>query len=125
MDLFGKILVCVNFGLSLLMAGVGGAVLYYRVDWTDTPAAADGSTPAGELVARNERVQQSQGQLPAADAAWRRPGRRCRRWRTRRQTGQGLVRRGARAPADRPEQEADLRGEIRRRDGPFPTPTRG
>jgi hypothetical protein len=70
MDLFGKTLVLVNFGLSLMMAAIGGAALYYRVDWTDAQAAADGSAPAGELAARLERVNQLKGAIPPVDAMW-------------------------------------------------------
>ena len=66
MDLFGKTLVLVNFGLSLMMAAIGGAALYYRVDWTDAPAAADGSTPPGELVGRLEKVNQLRGAIDAS-----------------------------------------------------------
>ncbi len=46
-------------------------MLYYRVDWSDAPAAADGSVPAGELVARKERLQKAQQLLPPAEADWR------------------------------------------------------
>jgi len=71
MDLFGKTLVLINFGLSLMMAAVGGAVLYYRVDWADTPAAPDGSAPAGEIVARLDAVSKLKGVVPSVDSAWR------------------------------------------------------
>jgi hypothetical protein len=71
MDLFGKILVVVVFGLSLMMAAVGGVVLYYHVDWSDNPAAPDGSAPAGELVQRIAKVKQLQGLVAPADLAWR------------------------------------------------------
>ena len=71
MDLFGKILVLVVFGMSLLMAAVGGVMFYYRVDWSDTPAAADGSTRAGELVAREENVDKLRGKVDSANKrAW-------------------------------------------------------
>jgi hypothetical protein len=79
MDLFGKILVFVNLGLSLMMAAVGGAMLYYRVDWSDAPATAD--TPAGELLGREEKLDvlrgkatgnsRQPGQIDAACVAWR------------------------------------------------------
>ncbi len=68
MDLFGKILVFATFGLSLMMAAVGGVVVWNRVDWTDAPATAD--QPAGELVARIQRLKDAQGLLPPADKAW-------------------------------------------------------
>ena len=71
MDLFGKILVVVTFGMSLMMAAVGGAVLYYHIDWSNNPAAADGSAPAGELVARAAKVKQLQGFVGPAELAWR------------------------------------------------------
>ncbi len=70
MDLFGKILVVVNFGLSLLMAAIGGAVLYYRVDWSNNPASADQPEP-GELVGWIAKVAKAQGLVPAADVSWR------------------------------------------------------
>jgi hypothetical protein len=71
MDLIGKFLVVVVFGLSLMMAAVGGAVLYYHIDWSNNPAAADGSAPAGELVPRIAKVKQLQGLVGPADLAWR------------------------------------------------------
>jgi hypothetical protein len=71
MDLIGKILVVVVFGLSLMMAAVGGVVLYYHVDWSDNAAAPDGSAPAGELVQRIAKVKQLQGLVAPADLAWR------------------------------------------------------
>ena len=71
MDLFGKILVLANFALSLMMAAVGGAVLYYRVDWSDAPADAATGAPAGELVARIAEVKKLQALVTPADAAWR------------------------------------------------------
>jgi hypothetical protein len=67
MDLIGKILVVVVFGLSLMMAAVGGAVLYYHIDWSNNPAAADGSAPAGELVQRIAKVKQLQGLVGPAE----------------------------------------------------------
>ncbi len=69
MDLFGKILVLVNFGLSLLMAAVGGAVLYYRVDWSNNPATGDQPVP-GELVARMAKVKEAQALVAPAGVAW-------------------------------------------------------
>jgi hypothetical protein len=85
MDLFGKTLVVVNLGLSLMMAAVGGAVLYYHVDWTDNAATAD--QPAGLLAPREEQYEKlsgfvlneqsraydkrTPGLIDAADAAWR------------------------------------------------------
>ncbi len=69
MDLFGKILVFVNFGLSLLMAAVGGAVLYYRVDWSNSAATADQPVP-GELVARMAKVAKAQSLVAPAGVAW-------------------------------------------------------
>ena len=74
MDLIGKILVVVVFGLSLMMAAVGGAVLYYHVDWSNNPAASDGSAPAGELVHRIAKVKQLQGLVGPAELAWREAG---------------------------------------------------
>jgi hypothetical protein len=71
MDLIGKILVVVVFGMSLMMAAVGGAALYYHIDWSDNPAAPDGSAPAGELVARIAKVKQLQALVGPADLAWR------------------------------------------------------
>jgi hypothetical protein len=71
MDLLGKILVVVTFGMSLMMAAVGGAVLYYHIDWSNNPAAPDGSAPAGELVQRIAKVKQLQGLVAPADIAWR------------------------------------------------------
>jgi hypothetical protein len=71
MDLIGKILVVVVFGVSLMMAAVGGAVLYYHVDWSNNPAAPDGSAPAGELVPRIAKVKQLQGLVGPAELAWR------------------------------------------------------
>ncbi|HVS34152.1 MAG TPA: hypothetical protein VMS17_01140 [Gemmataceae bacterium] len=68
MELLGKILVIATLGLSLLMAAIGGAVYFYRVDWTDTKATAD--QPAGELVARQEKVKQAAALLAPADKAW-------------------------------------------------------
>ncbi len=71
MDLFGKILVLVNFAISLMMAAIGGTVLYYRVDWSNNPADATTGAPAGELVARIARVKELQGLVTPADPAWR------------------------------------------------------
>jgi hypothetical protein len=71
MDLIGKTLVVVVFGMSLMMAAVGGAALYYHIDWSDNPAASDGSAPAGELVARIAKVKQLQALVGPADLAWR------------------------------------------------------
>jgi hypothetical protein len=71
MDLIGKILVVVVFGLSLMMAAIGGAVLYYHVDWSNNPAASDGSAPAGELVQRIVKVKQLQGLVGPAELSWR------------------------------------------------------
>ena len=71
MDLFGKILVLINFGLSLVMAAVGGAVLYYRVDWSDAPAPPDGSAPEGELVHRIAKIKEVLALVRPAEAAWR------------------------------------------------------
>ncbi len=71
MDLFGKILVLANFALSLVMAAVGGAVLFYRVDWSDAPADAATGAPAGELVARIAKVKELQALVTPADAYWR------------------------------------------------------
>jgi hypothetical protein len=71
MDLIGKILVVIVFGLSLMMAAVGGAVLYYHIDWSNNPAAPDGSAPAGELVQRIAKVKQLQGLVGPAELAWR------------------------------------------------------
>jgi hypothetical protein len=67
--LLGQFLVLVNFGLSLAMASVAGAVLYYRVDWTDTPATAD--QPAGELVQRIARLKEARSAIAPNDLAWR------------------------------------------------------
>ena len=47
MDLFGKILVLVNFAISLMMAAIGGAVLYYRVDWSDNAGDPATGVPPG------------------------------------------------------------------------------
>lgn len=71
MDLFGKILVLVTFGASLMMAAVGGAVLYYRVDWSNNAADSATGAPAGELVARIARVKELQGMVGPADTSWR------------------------------------------------------
>ncbi len=69
MDLIGKTLVVVVFGLSLMMAAVGGAVLYYHVDWSNNPASAD--APAGELVARIAKVKELQALVGPAELSWR------------------------------------------------------
>lgn len=71
MDLFGKILVLANFALSLVMAAIGGAVLFYRVDWSDARADATTGAPAGELVARIAKVKELQAMVTPADAYWR------------------------------------------------------
>lgn len=67
--LIGQFLVMLNFGLSLAMASVAGAVLYYRVDWTDTPATAD--QPAGELVRRIQKLKDARAVIAPNDLAWR------------------------------------------------------
>jgi len=71
MDLFGKILVLANFALSLMMAAIGGAVLFYRVDWSDAPTDAATGAPPGELVARIAKVKELQALVTPADAYWR------------------------------------------------------
>jgi hypothetical protein len=58
-----------NFGLSLAMAAVAGAVLYYRVDWTDTPGTPD--QPAGELVKRIQKLKDARAEIGPNDLAWR------------------------------------------------------
>src|SRR4051812_46322684 len=54
MTKFGKILVFLDLGLSLLL--MTWAINFYlaRIDWTDT--AAKGDQPAGELVARKAKI---------------------------------------------------------------------
>ena len=123
MDLFGKILVLANFALSLMMAAVGGAVLYYRVDWSDTPADAATGAPAGELVARIAEVKKLQALVTPADAAWRKARASLLAQEERRKGDRDLVRGRAGTSQDRRRlEDADSRGGFRQ--GRRPRPTR-
>ncbi len=72
MDLFGKILVLANFALSLMMAAIGRAVLYYRVDWSDAPANAATGRPGrrtGRGIAKVKELQAA-GDRPTPPGEW-------------------------------------------------------
>ena len=69
MTLLGKILVFVNFTLSMLAAAWACALYSTSVDWSGNPAKGD--QPPGELAVRKNRLQELQAGLRPAEARWR------------------------------------------------------
>src|SRR4051794_26591166 len=69
MTMFGKVLVFVNFTLSVLAFGWAFMLYASRTDWSTNKA--QGTRPAGELVARQEAVKNAWDTFPPAQAAYR------------------------------------------------------
>jgi hypothetical protein len=85
----GKALVLINAAFSLVLAAAAAALLYYRVDWSNsldpgaTPSEnaaarikaardylAQGKEPAGELVRREVRLDDFRNAVRPAESAW-------------------------------------------------------
>jgi hypothetical protein len=73
MTLFGKILVLVNFGLSVMVLVWAMAMYYGHIDWTDAKGDPNKvpPVPPGELKVRKDRVAEALAALGAADVSWR------------------------------------------------------
>ena len=73
MTLFGKILVLVNFGLSVMVLVWAMALYFGHIDWTDAKGEPSKSPPVppGELKVRKDRVTDALAALGSADASWR------------------------------------------------------
>jgi hypothetical protein len=69
MTLLGKILVFVTVALSFLMLAWAAGLYTNRIDWSDTAAKAD--QPAGQLVARKQRVTEGMAAVNLANTRWR------------------------------------------------------
>jgi hypothetical protein len=68
MTLLGKILVFVAVALSFLMLAWAAGLYTNRIDWSDTAAKAD--QPAGQLVARKQRVTEGIAAVNLANTRW-------------------------------------------------------
>jgi hypothetical protein len=73
MTLLGKILVLVNFGLSVMVLVWAMALYFGHIDWTDAKGEPSKSPPVppGELKVRKDRVSDAWAALASADASWR------------------------------------------------------
>jgi hypothetical protein len=68
MTLLGKILVCVNLVISLMMAALGIGLYTQRINWTNQPPKATADKPQGELAARIEQIKDRWAALQLAEA---------------------------------------------------------
>lgn len=69
MTLFGKLLVFLNLGLSVMLAALGLGFYTNRLDWTMSPAK-DGMPP-GELKQRQDALRVQWAKVPPAANIWR------------------------------------------------------
>src|SRR5260370_37818069 len=95
MTLLGKILVLVNFGLSVMVL-VWAMLLYFNhIDLSDAKGEPNKSPP-GQLKLRKDRIADALAALGSADASWR-------------ENRAGVLEQEADRVADRPWYEGELK----------------
>ena len=68
MTFLGKLFVMINLAISLLMAVTAFGLFAGGVDWTDR--AAQGSQPAGKMLALRKDIEEVIAQLSIAEKSW-------------------------------------------------------
>ena len=82
MTSLGKLLVLLNVGLSLGLAGLAFGVYTNRIDWPGTAPATGSEKTVGEFAQKKTEVEDAQKAAGVALTVWRKPRRSSCTWRS-------------------------------------------